>query len=32
MSEAQLWKLLRNAEAQPEFTLSYKKKYVYSFV
>ena len=29
MSEARLWKLLRNSEAQPKFTLSYKKKYVY---
>ena len=26
MSEARLWKLLRNSEAQPKFTLSYKKK------
>ena len=25
MSEARLWKLLRNSEAQPKFTLSYKK-------
>ena len=29
MFEARLWKLLRNSEAQPKFTLSYKKKYVY---
>ena len=28
MSEARLWKLLRNSEAQPKFTLSYKKKRV----
>ena len=26
MFEAQFWKLLRNSEAQPKFTLSYKKK------
>ena len=26
MFEARLWKLLRNSEAQPKFTLSYKKK------
>ena len=25
MFEAQFWKLLRNSEAQPKFTLSYKK-------
>ena len=25
MFEARLWKLLRNSEAQPKFTLSYKK-------
>ena len=30
MPEARLWKLLRNSEAQPKFTLSYKKNYVYS--
>ena len=29
MFEARLWKLLRNSEAQPKFTLSYKKYYVY---
>ena len=29
MFEARLWKLLRNSEAQPKFTLSYKKNYVY---
>ena len=27
MSEGQFWKLLRNSEAQPKFTLSYKKNY-----
>ena len=31
MFEAQFWKLLRNSEAQPKFTLSFKKNYVYSF-
>ena len=29
MFEAQFWKLLRNSEAQPKFTLSYKKINVY---
>ena len=29
MFDAQVWKLLRNSEAQPKFTLSYKKKYMY---
>ena len=32
MFEARLWKLLRNSEAQPKFTLSYKKNYVYTLV
>ena len=27
MFEAQFWKLLRNFEAQPKFTLSYKKSF-----
>ena len=31
MFEARLWKLLRNSEAQPKFTLSYKKYYVYMY-
>ena len=26
MFEAQFWKLLRNSEAQPKFTLSYKQE------
>ena len=28
MFEAQFWKLLRNSEAQPKLTLSYKNKRV----